>query len=54
MNAIGIPEKGVIDSSLIHFIHFRYWRLHGVAFEFRDSVYNFPNKTLLVAVNCRT
>ena len=33
-------------ASIVHKIHFRDWRMTGIAFEVRDSSYNTPNRTM--------
>ena len=33
-------------ASIVHKIHFREWRMTGIAFEVRDSTYASPNRTL--------
>ena len=33
-------------ADIIHFVHFRQWRSTGLAFEFRDSTYPAPNRSL--------
>lgn len=38
--------KDATTTHLIHFKHFREWRLKGIAQEVRDSVYSAPNRTL--------
>jgi hypothetical protein len=42
------------SSSIIHFYHFRHWRLTGVAFEVRDCQYREANRTLLSTAFGRT
>lgn len=39
---------------IIHFSHFRHWRMTGLAFEVRDCQYNTPNSTLISAAVGRT
>jgi hypothetical protein len=40
--------------SIIHFYHFRHWRLTGIAYEIRDSSYTATNWTLLSCATGRT
>ena len=40
-------------TSIIHFYHFRTWRLSGMAYAFRDRRYNVPNRTLLSTISSR-
>nr|F5A894.1 RecName: Full=Dynein axonemal assembly factor 3 homolog; AltName: Full=Dynein assembly blocked protein 1; AltName: Full=Paralyzed flagella protein 22 [Chlamydomonas reinhardtii]AEC04845.1 axonemal dynein assembly protein PF22 [Chlamydomonas reinhardtii] len=40
----GTPGCDPASGSIIHFHHFRHWRLHGVAHELRDSAYNSANR----------
>lgn len=40
--------------SIIHFYHFRHWRLTGIAYEVRSSAYTAPNWTLLSTATGRT
>ena len=40
--------------SIIHFQHFREWRLNGVAYELRDIVYKEANRSLLSTAYGRT
>eukprot|EP00892_Ulva_mutabilis_P012430 jgi/Ulvmu1/955/UM102_0038.1 len=40
--------------SIIHFAHFRHWRLTGLAFEVRDSQYTVPNQSLFSTAAGRT
>ncbi len=44
------PEPG----SLIHFHHFRHWRVHGVAHELRNAVYGECNRSMLSSATGRT
>ena len=37
-------------ASIVHKIHFREWRMTGVAFEVRDSSYSAPNRTMASSV----
>ena len=48
-------EENVIksDVSIIHFLHFRKWRMSGMAYEFRDRKYNVPNRTLMSTIASR-
>ena len=39
---------------IIHFSHFRHWRMTGLAFEVRDCQYTVPNSTLVSAAVGRT
>uniref|UniRef100_A0A061R8M2 Dynein assembly factor axonemal-like n=1 Tax=Tetraselmis sp. GSL018 TaxID=582737 RepID=A0A061R8M2_9CHLO len=38
---------GLGRNAIIHFSHFREWRMHGIAHELRDIVYNECNRSLL-------
>jgi hypothetical protein len=42
------------QGSIIHFYHFRHWRMHGVAYELRDSEYDQPNRTMITTALGRT
>ncbi|GFR44767.1 hypothetical protein Agub_g6098 [Astrephomene gubernaculifera] len=50
----GTPGQDPALGSIIHFHHFRHWRMHGVAHELRDSHYNQPNRSLLSTAYGRT
>ncbi|KAG2424086.1 hypothetical protein HXX76_014762 [Chlamydomonas incerta] len=50
----GTPGCDPAAGSIIHFHHFRHWRLHGVAHELRDSAYNAANRSLLSTAYGRT
>lgn len=50
----GTPGMDPANGSIIHFYHFRYWRLHGIAHELRDSAYTHPNCSLLSTAYGRT
>lgn len=54
--ACGTPSPGLDPSlgSIIHFHHFRHWRLHGVAYELRDSNYSHANRSMLSTAYGRT
>eukprot|EP00873_Tetraselmis_striata_P008924 jgi/Tetstr1/429188/TSEL_019141.t1 len=39
---------------IVHFTHFREWRLHGVAYELRDIVYTEANRSLVSTAYGRT
>ena len=41
------------EKSIIHFLHFRNWRMTGISHELRDKKYNTPNRTLLSTVASR-
>ena len=43
-----------VAGSIIHFYHFRHWRLTGVAYEVRKCSYTAPNWTLLSTAQGRT
>ena len=55
MRLSGKEDENVIKSnkSIIHHVHFRRWRLSGMAYEFRDKKYNVPNRTLMSTVQSR-
>ena len=50
----GTPNLDPSFGSIIHFYHFRHWRMHGLAYELRDSSYTHPNTTLLSTAVGRT
>jgi hypothetical protein len=52
--AAGTPGLDPALGSIIHFYHFRHWRMTGVAYELRDSSYPAPNTTLLSRAHGRT
>jgi hypothetical protein len=52
---MGQPGQALSEQrSIIHFYHFRHWRLHGVAYELRDSLYDQPNFTMVTTALGRT
>jgi hypothetical protein len=53
LSAAGTPGQSE-PGSIIHFYHFRHWRLTGIAFEVRNCTYNSPNMTLLSTAKGRT
>ncbi len=50
----GTPGQAPEQGSIIHYHHFRHWRLHGVAYELRDQRYNQPNRSMLSTAYGRT
>ncbi|KAL6760818.1 dynein assembly factor 3, C-terminal domain-containing protein [Haematococcus lacustris] len=50
----GTPGQDPALGSIIHFHHFRHWRMHGVAYELRDAQYNAPNRSMLSQAVGRT
>ncbi|GIL63277.1 hypothetical protein Vafri_17380, partial [Volvox africanus] len=54
LQTAGTPGQDPGHGSIIHFHHFRHWRMHGVAHELRDSHYNQPNRSLLSTAYGRT
>ena len=54
--ACGTPFPGLDPNlgSIVHFHHFRHWRMHGVAYELRDSNYSHANRTMLTTAYGRT
>ncbi|GLI70938.1 hypothetical protein VaNZ11_016033 [Volvox africanus] len=54
LQTAGTPGQDPGHGSIIHFHHFRQWRMHGVAHELRDSHYNQPNRSLLSTAYGRT
>ena len=41
------------SKSIVHHVHFRRWRVAGMAHEFRDKKYNVPNRTLMSTIASR-
>jgi hypothetical protein len=52
--AAGTPGQPAAQGSVVHFQHFREWRLSGVAHELRDCSYVQPNRSLLSTALGRT
>jgi dynein assembly factor 3 len=50
----GTPGVDPAAGSIVHFHHFRHWRLHGVAHELRGCNYTAPNRSLLSTAYGRT
>lgn len=50
----GTPGQDPALGSIVHFHHFRHWRMHGVAYELRDSAYGHPNRSMLSMAYGRT
>ena len=41
------------DKSIIYFLHFRKWRMTGIAHELRDKKYNVANRTVMSTIASR-
>ncbi len=50
----GTPGQPKEHGSVVHYHHFRHWRMHGVAYELRDARYNQPNRSMLSTAYGRT
>ena len=53
LSPLGTPGTDA-KGSIVHFYHFRHWRLTGVAYEVRHCSYTAPNWTLLSTATGRT
>lgn len=51
---MGIPGLEDDLGTIIHFFHFRAWRISGLSYELRDAVYSEGNRTLLSTATGRT
>lgn len=54
LQPLGVPGLDPSAGSIIHYYHFRTWRLTGVSHELRNSAYTQPNRSLLSTAAGRT
>ncbi|MEW5305020.1 MAG: hypothetical protein WDW36_007590 [Sanguina aurantia] len=54
LQPLGVFGQEEANGTVIHFHHFRYWRMHGIAYELRDCMYSVTNRSLLSSAVGRT